>query len=355
MNEYRDERITVKSMSLRNYLTLFLCMLLLCGSYTGLYFLQNDAENRSQMSAVYTVLSMFTYLAVESAIMVFLFSRFRQKYIQKPLNCLGEAARKVANGDYTVRLAPMRKDGKKDEFEVLFEDFNTMTEELGSIEILKNDFISNVSHELKTPLAIMQNYASILQSGQLTEEESREYAGKIADASRRLSVLVTNILQISRLENQKIVTHSSSFNLSEQLSRCALGFEEIWEKNGLEIDTDMDQNIILESDEELLDIVWNNLLSNALKFTERGGTIRITAKQDEGWATVTIEDNGCGMSTEVQKHIFDKFYQADTSHVTAGNGLGLALVKQIISLLKGEIAVESAPGIGTVFEIRLRI
>ena len=355
MGEYRDERITVRSFSVRNYFMLFLCMLLLCGSYTGLYFLQNNADGNSQMGVIYTVLSMFTYLAVESALMVFLFSRFRRKYIQKPLNCLGEAARKVANGDYTVRLTPLRKDGKKDEFEVLFEDFNTMTEELASTEILKNDFISNVSHELKTPLAIMQNYADILQSGQLTEDERKEYAEKIAAASRKLSVLVMNILQISRLENQKIVTHSSSYNLSEQLSRCALGFEKIWEEKGLEIETEMDQNIILESDEELLDIVWNNLLSNALKFTEPGGTIRITVKQDGEWAEVVIEDNGCGMSAEAQKHIFDKFYQADTSHATVGNGLGLALVRQIISLLKGEIAVESAPGIGTEFEVRLRI
>ena len=334
---------------------MFFCMLLLCGSYTGLYFLQNDTVNRSQMSAVYTVMSMFTYLAVESAIIVFVFSLFREKYIRKPLNRLGEAARKVANGDYTVRLAPMRKDGKKDEFEVLFDDFNTMTEELASTEMLKNDFISNVSHELKTPLAVMQNYATILQSGNLTEDESMEYAGKIAEASRRLSVLVTNILQISRLENQKIVTHSASFNLSEQLSRCALGFENIWEEKGLEIETEMDQNVLLESDEELLDIVWNNLLSNAIKFTEPGGTIRITVKRDGEWAVVAIEDNGCGMTEEAQKHVFDKFYQADLSHATAGNGLGLALVRQIISLLKGEIRVESAPGIGTEFEIHLRI
>ncbi len=352
---HKDERVTVNSVSLRNYFFLFFCMLLLCGSYTGLYFLQNDTGGQNQLNAFYTALSMATYLAVESAIMIFLLSCFRRKYIQRPIDRLQEAARKVANGDYTVRLSPMRKDGEKDEFEVLFEDFNTMTEELASTEMLKNDFISNVSHELKTPLAVMQNYATILQSGNLTEEEKKEYAGKIADASKRLSVLVTNILQLSRLENQKIVTHNSDFNLSEQLSRCALGFEEIWEEKELEIETDMDQNIILNSDEELLDIVWNNLLSNALKFTEKGGTIRITAKKDEKWAVITVEDNGCGMNAEAQKHIFDKFYQADTSHATVGNGLGLALVRQIITLLKGEIAVESAPGIGTEFEVRLRI
>jgi signal transduction histidine kinase len=352
MKKYSDPRINVKLMRLRNYVLLFCAILFICGSYAGIYFLQ---INKGINKGIYTVLSMFTYLVVVSLLLVILFSGFYTKYIFYPVYQLSGAAKKVTQGNFSIRLEPRRKDGKKDEFEVLFEDFNIMAEELASTELLKKDFISNVSHEMKTPLSVIQNYATILQSDRLTEREQREYAKKIGDATRRMSVLITNILQMNRLENQKTLPKAKPYNLSEQLSRCVLGFEEWWEEKKINIDVEIDRSIIVYNDEELLDIVWNNLLSNALKFTEPGGNMRIVVEKQDKLAIVTVEDTGCGIDDQSIRHIFDIFYQADTSHTTAGNGLGLALVKRIIVMVGGKIQVDSSSGIGTAFTVHLNL
>lgn len=346
----KDPRINAKSMSLGKYFLLFAVMLFFCGSYAGLYFLQIKTGE-----IIYIVLSMLTYVVVISVAVCFLFAFFRRKFLMRPVYRLCDAAQRVASGDFTVRIAPMRKDGKKDEFEVLFEDFNTMADELSSTEMLKNDFVSNVSHELKTPLAVIQNYATILQSETLSEEERKEYSERISQAAGRLSTLVTNILQVNRLENQKINPASKPFNLSEALSRCILNYDAQMEEKQIDLEVNVDQNLILNSDENLLDMVWNNLLSNAVKFTQEGGKISVSVQREGENAIVTISDNGCGMDADTLRHIFDKFYQGDTSHATQGNGLGLALAKRIIDLLGGSVAVESSPGSGAVFRVQFPI
>lgn len=345
----RDPRINTSSMSVKNYIIVFIVMLLLCGSYAGIYFLQiKDSQKQ------YIILSMLTYIVVISAVFCVLFAIFWRYVLMRPVYKVCDAARKVSNGDFSVRLEPHRKDGKKDEFEVLFEDFNTMTAELGSTEIMKSDFVSNVSHEFKTPLAVIQNYATILQSEELTPEERREYTERIGLAASRMSVLVSNILQLNRLENQQIKLEKKSFNLSEALSRCILGFDEPLEEKDINLEIDMDQDILLCADETLLDTVWNNLLSNAVKFTPQGGTIRVGLERKGEVIRVTISDTGCGMAQEDQKHIFDKFYQADSSHKTQGNGLGLALAKRIVDLMDGQISVSSEPGKGTTFTVEFK-
>lgn len=346
----KDPRINTKSMSLANYFIIFFIMLFFCGSYAGIYFMQIREEE-----LIYIILSMFTYIVVISTSVCVLFAFFRHKIIMRPINRLCDAAQKVAQGDFSVRLDPMRKDGKKDEFEVLFEDFNTMVSELGSTELLKNDFVSNVSHELKTPLAVIQNYASILQSNELTDEERKEYSIRIGAAADRLSVLVTNILQLNRLENQKIRPVPRPFNLSEELSRCILNYDAQLDEKEIELVTQLDQDLIVRGDENLLDMVWNNLISNAIKFTPQKGKIEIEAKKEEDYLLVSISDNGCGICSEELQHIFDKFYQADTSHATQGNGLGLALVKRILDLLGGDITVVSVQGTGSVFTVKLNL
>lgn len=255
--------------------------------------------------------------------------------------------------DFSVRLSSMRKDGKKDEFEVLFEDFNTMAEELSSTEMMKSDFIANVSHELTPPLAVIQNYATLLQSEYLPDEERRLYSKRISEASRRLSALVTNILQINRLENQKIKLALHPFNLSEALCRCILNYESELDEKEIELYTDLDQDLSLTSDENLLDMVWNNLLSNAVKFTPPRGKIRVMMQQEGDSATVKITDSGCGIDGKSIRRIFDKFYQADPSHATQGNGIGLTLTKRIIDLLEGEILAESMPGVSSAFTVKL--
>jgi signal transduction histidine kinase len=246
----------------------------------------------------------------------------------------------------------------------MFDDFNIMAEELESIETLKSDFIANVSHEIKTPLSVIQGYAAALQNDTLPVDERREYAKTIMEASQKLSTLVSNILKLNKLENQEILPESQVYDLSEQLRRCALAFEEIWERKNIIFTADLDE-ITVPYIEDMMEIVWNNLLSNAIKFTGPGGRISLTLKVRDDfaqgmyaksmYAKVTVQDSGCGMDEETQKHIFDKFYQGDTSHSQEGNGLGLALVKKVIEIQGGSITVESKINQGSAFTVSLRI
>ena len=346
----KDPRINAKNMSFGGYLLVFLTMLAFCGSYAAICIAQTEVAEM-----IYIQLSMLTYIVVISIVCCVMLAFYRKKVIMPPINRLCEAAQKVANGDFSVRIPPMRNDGKKDEFEVLFEDFNTMTAELGSTELLKKDFIFNVSHELKTPLAVIQNYASILQSDKLTDEERKEYSERIGAAANRLSVLVSNILELGRLENQKIKPALNPFNLSEELSRCILNYDSLLDEKEIELITDLNLDLIVKSDESLLDIVWSNLISNAVKFTPQKGKIEIAAKREGDFCVISVSDNGCGISEDALCRIFDKFYQADSSHATQGNGLGLALVKNILELLDGEISVTSSIDNGSVFTVRLHL
>ena len=166
--------------------------------------------------------------------------------------------------------------------------------------------------------------------------------------------MMTNILKLNRLENQQIYPKVESYDLGEQLCECLLGYESVWEKKNIEIDTDITENVMVNTDQELLTLVWNNLFSNAFKFTDKGGTVTVTLTATEHHAIVQVKDTGCGMSPEIGAHIFEKFYQGDSSHATQGNGLGLALVKRVIDIMGGEIRVESTPGKGTTFTVRIR-
>ena len=229
-----------------------------------------------------------------------------------------------------------------------------MAEELDSVETLRTDFIANVSHEMKTPLAVMQNYGTLLQAPGLTEEKRMEYAKGVTDGARRMADMMTNILKLNRLENQQIYPQVTKFDLGEQLCQCLLQYENVWEKAEIEIDTDIAENITVKADAELLSHVWNNLFSNAFKFTPAGGKVTVTLTATEHHAIVKVADTGCGMSPEVGEHIFEKFYQGDTSHSVQGNGLGLALVKRVVDIMQGEIGVESVVGKGSVFTVKIR-
>jgi signal transduction histidine kinase len=277
----------------------------------------------------------------------------RTYYFNRPIRHLGEAVKKIAGGDFSVRVTPLRTDGKKDQLEVLFDDFNTMAQELAGIETLKNDFIGNVSHEIKTPVSVIQGYAEALQNDALGNNERTEYAKAIVGATKKLAALVTNILKLNKLENQEILPARTHFNLGEQIRLCALGFEDLWERKNIVFTADLDDTMVWY-DENMLEIVWNNLISNAVKFTNSGGFITLSLKATGDFAVFTITDTGCGIDGENQKHIFDKFYQGDTSHSGEGNGLGLALVKRVIEIAGGEIRVESQPEKGTTFTVRLK-
>ncbi|MGN0350624.1 MAG: ATP-binding protein [Roseburia sp.] len=275
------------------------------------------------------------------------------RHYQKPIEEFSEAARKVASGDFSVYLAPHHTADKYTHLDVLFTDFNKMVEELGSIETLKTDFFSNVSHEIKTPLAVIQNNAELLHVESLSEEKRIEYSETILHATKRLSNLITNMLKLNKLEKQTIKPVPQKYNLCAQLCECALQFEDTWVQKNIEFEVDIEDKTMIEADAGLLEIVWTNLLSNAIKFTSLGGTVILSQSSDKERITVSIADTGCGMDEKTRKRIFEKFYQGDTSHSTEGNGLGLALVKRILQLSDGSIEVKSKVGEGTVFTVRL--
>lgn len=266
---------------------------------------------------------------------------------------IASATRQIVQGNFDVRIPSLRPVAVDDHYLEIIDCFNKMAQELQGVETLRADFIANVSHEMKTPLAVMQNYSTLLQAPSLTDEKRMEYANAIADGSRRMADMMTNILKLNRLENQKIFPEATAYNLGEQLCECLLQYEHIWERNHIELDTDMEENVIIRADAELMSLVWNNLFSNAFKFTPAGGQVRVTLTTDEASAIVKVSDTGCGMTPEVGAHIFEKFYQGDTSHSTQGNGLGLALVKRVVDILHGEITVESTVDVGTTFTVRI--
>lgn len=277
----------------------------------------------------------------------------RKIMVERPTKIITEATEKIMSGDFSVRIKSMQSSGMEG-FNQIAEAVNQMAEELGSVETLRTDFIANVSHEMKTPLAVMQNYGTLLQATELSNEKRIEYAKGVTDASRRLAEMMTNILKLNRLENQQIFPEITEFDLGEQLCECLLQFENVWEKKNIEIDTDIAEDIKIEADAELLSLVWNNLFSNAFKFTGEGGTVSVSLTATEHHAIIKVKDTGCGMTAEVGAHIFEKFYQGDTSHSAQGNGLGLALVKRVIDIMQGEIDVESTVGIGTTFTVKIR-
>lgn len=279
----------------------------------------------------------------------------RRRYmVERPVKRIISASEKMMNGELSTRIEPFGSLYNMDGFNTIIEYFNKMAEELSGTETLRTDFIANVSHELKTPLAVMQNYGTMLQQPDLSEKDRIEYAKKITDSSRKLADLITNILKLNRLENQQIYPEKQVYNLGEQLCECLLNFESTWEKKEIEIDTDIEEEVFVESDSELLTLVWNNLFSNAMKFTEQGGSVSLKLKSEDKWAVVQVSDTGCGISPEVGKHIFEKFYQGDTSHATQGNGLGLALVKRVVDIAGGDISVNSEIGKGSTFTVKIR-
>ncbi len=289
--------------------------------------------------------------AIFIALIFAVFDYFRRKItVSIPVNKILNATQRITQGDFSVRIKPIPMSN----FTPVINHLNQMAEELEGIETLRTDFIANVSHELKTPLAVLSNYGTLLEQPELSEEQRIDYAKNIITTSSRLSDLISNILKLNKLENQIIHPSFKECSVSENVCECLLLFENEWEKKNIEIETDIEDDVIAYTDPEMLGIVWNNLFSNAIKFTPEGGKITVTLKSDEKNIAVSVADTGCGMDVETGKHIFEKFYQGDASRATRGNGLGLAIVKRIIEILHAEIMVESSLGIGTTFTVILK-
>ena len=277
----------------------------------------------------------------------------RKIMVDRPTKKILAATEKIAEGDFSTHLEITHEYGKYNEYDLIMENLNKMASELQKNEVLKTDFISNVSHEIKTPLAIIQNYAALLQDDTLDNETRKKHAKTLISASKRITDLITNILKLNKLENQEIQEKHETFPLNEALAECVIEFEPLLEKKNLALNCDFD-DVTVFSSKSLLEIVWNNLISNAIKFTPDGGKIDILLKRKDKNVEITVIDTGCGMTSEVGAKIFEKFYQGDASHSTQGNGLGLALVKKVIDILGGEIAVQSEINKGSTFTILLK-
>lgn len=345
------------SKGIYNYLLFFLLVAFLVSCSTMLFVtILTDTLQLELNEANLNAAAKLTFLNV--IILSVLFTAIdgirRKLTTEKITEHIAEAAKKVVLGDFSVRIAPVSRFSADDNFNEIIDCFNTMTEELAGVETLRTDFVANVSHEMKTPLAVMQNYGTLLQTPNLEEEKRMEYAKGVTEASRRLADMMTNILKLNRLEKQQIYPKAEAYDLGEQLCECLLAYETVWEKKSIEIETELEEGVEITADAELLSLVWNNLFSNAFKFTPEGGRVSVLLKTDEEYAIVHVKDTGCGMTAEVGAHMFEKFYQGDTSHATQGNGLGLALVKRVVDIMQGEISVESAPGAGSTFTVKFR-
>ena len=319
------------------------------GIHVGLVVLMNRLKWNE---LVQTIVPMVYWGCVAVGLTLFTRRKIKSTY-EEPLHRLAEATEQVANGDFSVYVPTTHTSDRLDYLDVMILDFNKMVEELGSVETLKTDFVSNVSHEMKTPIAVIKNYAELLQTGKGTEEERLEYAQNIEEAAGRLSSLISNILRLNKLEHQQIDPEIESYDLCGQLEQCILNYEEMWDEKNLDLEVDMEEKAVVDADRSLMELVWNNLLSNAVKFTEPGGKVTVRQISSDGYAEVEVTDTGCGMSRENIRHIFDKFYQGDTSHSQEGNGLGLALVRRILVLMNGEISVVSEEGRGSTFTVRV--
>jgi len=326
----------------------FLVMVLSVASAGFLVFLLNragwiDLNRPDSYRGIYVLLYISIFMGVVIAALL-------SRRSVKPIRDMMEATDRVARGDFSVRTTV--KGSVVFELDALAVSFNKMVQELKGIETLRSDFVRNVSHEFKTPIVSISGFAKLLKQGNLSEEEKQDYLDRIIQESERLVELSTSILNLSKVENTEILSEKTIYRLDEQIRLAILMLEPKWSAKSLQLDIALEDVAIL-GNKNLLQQVWINLLDNAIKFTDSGGKLRIALRQRGQEAIFRLEDNGCGMSEETMRRMFDKFYQGDPSRSMTGNGLGLTIVKRIIDLCQGTIEAESELGRGSVFTIKL--
>lgn len=341
----KKDAVGARSDKLRLYfiLCIFLVLCLSIGA-AALITLLIDWLTKTRV-IVPTIVWMVLFSIIMGLVLSLLFSRM----FLSPILRLSQAMQRVAQGDFGVRLDHA---GHFGEMRQSYDNFNTMVKALGATETLQSDFVSNVSHEFKTPINAIEGYAMLLQdTGDPVRQ--REYVDRILTSTHRLGDLVNNILLLSKVDNQSIPAERTAYRLDEQLRQALLLHERKWSEKELELDVDL-APVTYTGPESLMLHVWSNLIDNAVKFDGPGGLLRLRLRQEQGAITVEVSDSGEGMTQEQLEHIFDRFYQADGSHRQEGNGLGLALVKRILEAVGGEIAARSAPGQGSTFTVTLK-
>ena len=327
------------SISLIVIAELFVCLFLTTGFS---YFLTRRFEGVLNMPMVLLIIGSGTLIGSAMSLLL-------NRVLLSPVRKLSKAMTEVTDGNFDVQIQPESPFG---DIETIYENFNLMTSELAANEILKTDFVSNVSHEIKTPIGAIEGYAMLLQGDDTLSEEQAEYVDKILTNTQRLSELVGNILLLSKIDNQVIETNWALYQLDEQIRQSIVLLEPEASKKNVEFDVEL-ESVTYEGNQSLMMHVWNNLISNAIKFTPADSTVRIGLQNTDRTVVFTIDDQGPGIDDEAKKHIFDKFYQADTSHKQKGNGLGLALTKRILDLAGGQIDCHNIAGGGCRFTVTL--
>ena len=328
-------------LSIRMRFILMIMSELICVSFVS--WLVMDVLHISDIP--YTV-----WIIISSVIAGIVLNNFLSIRYFGPVLKLKKAMQQVAEGDFSIRL---KAGNELEEIQDIYTNFNRMVQELEATEILQTDLVSNVSHEFKTPISAIEGYATLFQNSEVpVSGEQEEYIDKILFNTRRLSHLAGNILLLSKIEHQSIQTRQNWYRLDEQIRQSIVLLEPDWSKKEIEFDVDM-VDVEYMGNESLISHVWDNLLSNSVKFSPVGGTIHIRMVPEGKKILFSIENEGPWISEDALKHIFDKFYQEDSSHKQEGNGLGLALVKQILNLCKGSITAENIPDGGCRFTVTL--
>ncbi|MBU3175686.1 HAMP domain-containing histidine kinase [Clostridium estertheticum] len=337
----------IKSLKITMVFLVF-CIMISAGLLTWLCFLFLYSAGIFAIPALAPIISQLIALFVSIVIGTSI-SAVASENILKPLNQLIKATKIVSTGDFSVRVQEL---SSRSEVADLLKNFNHMTEELGSIEMFRNDFINNFSHEFKTPIVSIRGFAKQLQNDNLEALKRKEYTDIIINESERLTNMSANILVLTKFENQRIITDQTEYELDEQIRNCIILLENQWSTKNIEINLNL-ETIKIYGNIEMLSLLWINLIENAIKNSKDNGNITIECHETLDDIAFKISNDGNGMDDNTLKHIFDKFYQGDRSHTSPGNGLGLSIVKRIVELSSGEIAVESKINQDTTFTIKL--
>lgn len=342
MHKHYHTYHSVKRLTIFIFLTMILSSLItMLITFSLIYLLKVDLK--FLRNPIYLLLmSLFA-----SSILATLITSITSKKGMKELNDFLNAINLVAKGDFTIRLA----EPKSHQMAIIFKNFNDMVEELSSIETLRNDFVSNFSHEFKTPIVSIKGFAKLLLEGNLSIEEQNEYLEIIYQESTRLVMLSENTLNMTKLETQNIIFEKQTYRLDEQIRQCVLILQNEWEEKSINLNLELDP-LEYQGSYELMQQLFINLINNSIKFSNRGGDVAISLTKNDKRYLFVISDNGIGMNDQTRKRIFDKFYQGDLSHVTQGHGLGLSIVKRITNLINGEIEVISQPDEGSTFIVK---
>lgn len=337
----------IKSLKITMVFLVF-CIMISAGLLTWLCFLFLYSAGIFAIPALAPIISQLIALFVSIVIGTSI-SAVASENILKPLNQLIKATKVVSTGDFSVRVQEL---SSRSEIADLLRNFNHMTEELGSIEMFRNDFINNFSHEFKTPIVSIRGFAKQLKNDNLEALKRKEYTDIIINESERLTNMSANILVLTKFENQRIITDQTEYELDEQIRNCIILLENQWSTKNIEINLNL-ETIKIYGNIEMLSHLWINLIENAIKNSKDNGNITIGCNETLDDIEFKISNDGNGMDDNTLKHIFDKFYQGDRSHTSPGNGLGLSIVKRIVELVRGEIAVESKINQGTTFTVKL--